>query len=214
MAVPIKAFVFERDFSPKPSHPVAGDEGEAISAAELAEKLEQTRMLAYLEGEAAGQTAQRQSDAHKQAETLAFIAESLARHAARLETIEQETKAEAASLALVFARKLAGKLLDAHPIAPIEEAFCALLPDLLNVTQIAARVNPQQVDAVKTQLEALLAENGLACKVFVFPDPELERAECQIEWADGGILHHHSRIEQALEEAVHQAFAPPTPLVS
>jgi flagellar assembly protein FliH len=121
---------------------------------------------------------------------------------AHLATTEHAARREALHFALLFARKMAGKLVDDLPVATIEATARAILNDLRGAPHVAVRVEPGLVDAVKSRLTLLFRENGIELKLFVFPDPTIQLGDCRIEWAEGGIVRDRAKLEHLIDQTL------------
>jgi flagellar assembly protein FliH len=210
MAEARNAFNFHRDFSKNGASGVYLDPTHHLPVpyAQHMVLLEQARQEAFAEGVAAGRQQQADFEAQQLASALADIARHLSQAGQQLKASEQESRKEALTFALVFARKLAGRLVEQAPIAPIEATARAILNDLRGAPHVAVRCEPTLVDAVKSRLTLLLRENGIDLKLFVFPDPAIARGDCRIEWAEGGIVRERDKLEYLIEQSLEIVLKP------
>lgn len=198
------AFTFDRDFSQTNA---GGTYREAapqlpVSYAEHMRLLEATRLASFSEGFENGRMHQQQDEQSRLTVCLEDVARRFAETASDMRRMAQKSHEEAVLFALLFARKLAGELLDALPVMAVEGAAKAIFADLRGSPHVAVRVNPALVDLCKEKLSALLRENGMETKLFVFPDPEIATGDCRIEWADGGIVRSRSKLTSMMDEAL------------
>ena len=200
MSTSATAFPFQRDFGaartaePRPKLPIAH--------AEHLRLLDEARLAGYHEGLEAGRTRADEGDLAQLATTLSAFERAFAQHSARVQEIEAAARAAALEFALIFARKLAGHLIEQAPLALIEATASEVFDDLRKAPHVAARVSPELVDSCKTSLGARMTEQGIGAKLFVFPDPELKPGDCRIEWAEGGISREGARLGEAIEAAL------------
>jgi flagellar assembly protein FliH len=210
MADARNAFNFHRDFSKSGASAVYLDPNHNLPVphAQHIILLEQARQEAFAQGVAAGREQQSDFEAQQLSLALGDIAQQLSQAGQQLKASEQESRKEALTFALVFARKLAGRLVEQTPVAPIEATARAILNDLRGAPHVAVRCEPSLVDAVKSRLTLLLRENGIDLKLFVFPDPAIQRGDCRIEWAEGGIVREQERLEYLIEQSLEIVLKP------
>ena len=89
--------------------------------------------------------------------------------------LEDTARKEALAFAQIFARKMAGRMIEAAPIQAIEATARAIFNDLRGTPHVAIRVTPSLVDTCKTRINLLMRENGLEAKLFVFPRSRYSR---------------------------------------
>ena len=204
MAETRNAFNFQRDFSQAAATSMYLEKGTHLPVpyAQHVRLLEQAHQEAYARGLQDGRQQQRDDEANRIAEALAQIANQLRSADEQLRSSEADSRKEALYFAQVFARKLAGKLVEQMPVAPIEATARAILNDLRGAPHVAVRVEPSLVDDVKSRLVFLLRENGINLKLFVFPDPAVRSGDCRIEWAEGGIVREREKLEYLIEQSL------------
>ncbi|MCA3628750.1 MAG: flagellar assembly protein FliH [Methylobacterium sp.] len=204
MAETRNAFNFQRDFSQAAATSMYLEKGTHLPVpyAQHARLLEQAHQEAYARGLQDGRQQQRDDEANRIADALAQIANQLRSADEQLRSTEADSRKEALYFAQVFARKLAGKLIEQMPVAPIEATARAILNDLRGAPHVAVRVEPSLLDDVKSRLVFLLRENGINLKLFVFPDPAVRSGDCRIEWAEGGIVREREKLEYLIEQSL------------
>lgn len=204
MADTRNAFNFQRDFSQSGSTSMYLEKGAQLPVpyAQHLRLLEQARQEAYARGVDDGRQQQRDDEANRIADAMAQIASQLRSASEHLRSAEADSRKEALHFAQVFARKLAGALVEQMPLAPIEATARAILNDLRGAPHVAVRVEPSLVDATKSRLTLLLRENGIDLKLFVFPDPTVRMGDCRIEWAEGGIVREREKLEYLIEQSL------------
>lgn len=198
------AFNFQRDFSQSGATSMYLEKSAHLPVpyAQHLRQLEQARQEAYERGLAEGRQQQRDDEANRIADAMAQIAGQLRAASEQLRAAEADARKEALHFAHVFAKKLAGKLVEQMPLVPIEATARAILNDLRGAPHAAVRVEPSLVDAVKSRLTLLLRENGIEMKLFVFPDPTVQTGDCRIEWAEGGIVREREKLEYLIEQSL------------
>ncbi len=123
-----------------------------------------------------------------------------------LQGIEAAAAEEAIRFADSFARHLAGRLMDAAPLALIEETARRIFDDLRGQPHAAVRVAPQLADAAKDALQKIARECGFEGRLIVMGEPEIAQGDVRIEWADGGIVRDRAAAERQLADAVGRAL--------
>lgn len=176
-------FTFNSDFR-SPNRGI--DEAALATAKAEAFRLGQEQGRREVQSELAGLTA-----------LFARAAEQLlARDAQRTAMIEEQ----AAKLAIVTGRALAGAALAAKPLAAFEGAVRECMGHARGAAHLVLRVNDASVEAVEALAKRLAGEGGFPGKLVVLGDPEIVVGDGRIEWADGGFAFAADR----LGEMVHQ----------
>lgn len=117
-----------------------------------------------------------------------------------------EIEEQAAHVALVAARGLAGAALAQRPLAALEQAVRECLGHARQAPHLVVRVNENAVEAVESMLAGLARETGFAGKLVVLGQPDIAPGDGRIEWADGGFVIDGARLEQLIEQAVASLF--------
>lgn len=168
--------------------------------------IEALKQAAYEEGREAGSQdaiAAATSEAAQSAAKLFEHAQSILQS---LESESEKYRSQAASLALLIARKLASALIAREPEVEIENLIAQVLSKLPTEPRIVVRLSEANVDAIKEHVERLSAEAGFEGKVILLGDPEMEQAFCAIEWADGGLEWDTAQLQADTETAVMNYF--------
>lgn len=165
-------------------------------------EVEAERQAARAEGSAAA-VANAETRA---AESLAAAAGKIAAAAddllGRFDEQQARLSAEAATLALTIARKLAPALIASRPLAEIEAVVRDCLTHLNREPHLVVRVADGQLDALKERIDAIAFERGLADKVVLLGDPGIGDGDCTIEWADGGIKRDTEALDREIADIV------------
>ncbi len=197
-------FLFDRDFGAAPSKAAPTAAAVPLAAHEAA--LAEAEASGYRRGEADGRRAAREAEAARLVAAIEALggrlAEALAASEARAEAIERD----AVSLALAFARKLAGAAARRFPLAEIEAAAEVCFAELRQAPHLAVRVAPDFVEAVRAELAAIAQERGFAGRLVVLGDPDVAEGDARLEWADGGVIRDAAAVERAVEDAIERRF--------
>lgn len=151
---------------------------------------------AYARGFSDGGSLERNTrDAH-----LAASISTLMDYLADLDSALRQTLARqdemGGKLAVALARKLAGRLRMADPLAALDEAFTALVGDMRGEAVVAIAVHPDLVNEAESRLAARAREMLAGFTLALTPDPDLAPGDARITWSEGGAL-----LDQATQDA-------------
>ena len=121
------------------------------------------------------------------AETLEQIRVLLADVASAQAELRGRFEHDAIQVACAIAKKTVPEMLQRAAVDTIEAMVKEVLPRLLEEPRIAVRVADGVLDGITERLDAQKANSGFEGEFIVVADPELESANCRIEWADGGV---------------------------
>jgi flagellar assembly protein FliH len=139
----------------------------------------------------------------------ASIGQVAAAMLAAIEAMDGEVerlRAEAASLALAAARKLAGAALDHAPEIEIAEALNVALHQAIGEARVVVKTPPALAKAIENRAAEIAAEQGFEGRIQIAGDSTLSGADCRIEWRGGGVERSHSMIENALTDLIARRF--------
>jgi flagellar assembly protein FliH len=200
MAAPAK-FLFEMDFAaPKTAE-------RTPSRAEIAEQVAQAESRAYRDGfDAAQREAKVESD-RRSALALEEIGVAIRSLASNFATIENRMETEAVDVAVAVARKLCSELMAAEPLTEMMALVTDCFRHLTSTPHIAIRVNDMLYDQVRERVEVLARRSGFEGKLVILAEPDIEVADCKIEWADGGCTLDRVATEAKIDELVNRYIA-------
>jgi flagellar assembly protein FliH len=188
-----KRFVFDTVFdgeavvrAPRPQR--------AFSAVEL----EAARRQGFAEGEGSA-TARAEAEAAK---ALVDLARAARIGLGALTRTSHQNRLEAAELALIAARKIAGAALAAFPDAPAAAALKALAAELEAVPHLQVRAQGSDLARLKAALEQAAEEAGYVGRIVVRADPSLPLAAFVLDWGDGKAAFDPAEAAQRVEAAV------------
>ena len=186
-------FLFDTDFRrPRPS-------AEALRAAEEAAQAERA---AHARGVQEGRLQAEAQVQARLADAMTRLALAAAGLLAAADAREAEREAQAAEVALLIARKVAGDALAADPLAGIAEAARSALQHLRGVPHLVVRVHDSLVEEAETLVTRLARERGYDGRLVVLGDPDTLPGDARIEWADGGVVRERAQIEAAVADAL------------
>ncbi len=206
----VQRFSFDREFDKAPSPTGLFVERRAVPSIPVAEhqaKLAEAEEAAFRKGYAEGLAAARGEETARLAAATEALTRAMVEAGGKLQGIEDRSAAEMSVFAIAFARRLAGRLIEREPLAPIEDAARLAFLDLRGAPHIVARVAPDLVEEVKRRLTRIAAEMGIEGKIVVMGEPEIPGGDCRIEWADGGVVRSRADLDRRLGAAVEMALA-------
>ena len=113
---------------------------------------------------------------------------------------------QAADLAFIISNALTPALIASNPAAEIEQLFIACVASLNAEPRIVIRVEEALVDVLKQKIDQLAHKAGYPGRIVLIGDPGALPAQCQIEWADGGVSHRSPEqlllINQMIDEYI------------
>ena len=157
----------------------------------------------------------RSGEAHARREAegqIAGLAGQLVRTAERLlsqeDTRSAAIEAQAARVAVLTAKALAGAALAAKPLGEIEQAVRECLAHARLAPHLVVRVNDAAVEDVEALVKRVAQESAFLGRLIVLGQPDIMPGDGRIDWADGGFAIDSRRLSQLVEQAVAAVFGP------
>jgi flagellar assembly protein FliH len=119
----------------------------------------------------------------------------------------EDLRREAASLALVAAKKLAHEAVAALPEADVEATLREAIHQAIAEPRIVLRAAPNVVAALKDKLDELAQETGYEGRIVASPELGMKGGDCRIEWRGGGAERSMDQLEEAIGEVVARRFS-------
>jgi flagellar assembly protein FliH len=167
-----------------------------------ADEIEAMRSQAHQEGQSAG-------DIRATEAMSVSIAQVAAAVLAAIEAMDEEIeaiRAEAASLALAAAKRLASAALAASPEAEVAEALQVALRHAVGEPRVVVKTAPALARAIEQRAAEIAVQEGYEGRMQFVADNALIGADCRIEWKDGGLERSERAIETALEDLIARRF--------
>lgn len=193
----VRRFVFETEFARDGADACAAPKRpERFSRAE-AEAMEQA---AYQRGaqDAAAKAAQ------ELAQSSAAAAQALTKLLNELGRERASLRAEAATLALAAARKIAGAALDSYSVDRIMASIDAALDALRHNPRVVITIAPSQVEALRERLQEAAPHHAGA--IIVRGAEGFAVGDVSIDWGDGAVIDKSEDALRAIEARVVQAL--------
>ncbi|MEQ9143575.1 MAG: FliH/SctL family protein [Parvibaculaceae bacterium] len=159
---------------------------------------EEARAQGFAEAQAASETRL----AEASAAALQQIAESVSTSVTSFEALQTNARADAATLALSIARKLADVLISLRPEAEIEAVIKECLTHLNREPRLVVRVHADLIEQVEGSIQQAATERGMADKIMIVGDAEMEKGDCEIEWSDGGVERNRADLDRQATEII------------
>ena len=172
--------------------------------------LQQARDESRAEGHAAGLTEARNEIASFAAQELVKIAEQIAYLAAAEANNIDMARHEATGLALAVGRRLAGALIDRHPLEFAEEMITDTLnhmSEALRDSKITIRVSPDLVDALTAHIGTIAEKTAFTGQTIVLGVEDFATGDCRVEWSHGGAERVMTDIDTWIDDAVARYLA-------
>lgn len=183
-------------------------EGEVLSGPERKyfSREEADRLAAQARAE--GEARARQGAEAKGFASVDRIVVSLAPVAAQLSAIAESLRAEAAELAMIAARKIAGVALDRAGEEAAAIAVADVVAQLKAGPTIVVACAPEALASIERRLEQLRAK-GIGASITFRPDPRARPGDWRVEWAEGSTGFSREGVERAIENVLRARLQDP-----
>lgn len=192
-------FAFEAEFTP------AGDVvGGPARKFVPREEVDQVAAKALAEGEARA----RQAAEVKGFASVDRIVAHLAPVSAQLAELADTLRREAAELALIAARKIAGTALDQAGDKSAADAIAEAVRLLRNNPVIVVSLAPESLPEVERRIDQLRRQ-GRTINLSFIADPAAKPGDWHVEWAEGSVGFSREQVEATIEAAVNARLQDP-----
>ncbi len=188
-----RKFTFDQRFDANPAHARASSNPRAKKFY-TPEEVEE----AYQRGRGSLEATAAQS----QAMALGRIAEAAMAAISSIEEMVAEARAEALSVGVAAARRIADLALERYPLDVVENTVRQFIAQAAHEPRMVIRVQPDLAEELKARIAALADEIGFAGRIVVTPDPRIKAADCRLEWVDGGVERSAAAIAARIEGAI------------
>ena len=198
-------FLFNVDFS-EPEEPeiVVAPEPEIpmIPVADHEKLIADARAQAFEEGRVkALQDLQTKQETLLTAE-VGRLVDAVAEVVQTLDDQQAMREQDAISLAFLVARRLCSHLIARQPLAETVALVSECLGPLRKAPHLVIRIAEKDVDALKAQVDPIVHEKGFEGRLVILGEPEIDRGDCHIEWADGGIKRDRKTLEGEIDASI------------
>lgn len=168
-------------------------------------EVEAERAIAYQRG-AQDATAKAERETAAALQALADAASAILH---RLDSESRALRDEAARLALVTARKIAGAALDRFGEERIAAAVESTLDMLRHQPRLVVKLSPDAAAKLQPRIQEMSETHAYAGAILVRPHPGLGVGEVVIDWSDGVIHTDPDETAQRIEALVEAALVAP-----
>lgn len=168
------------------------------------EETDQMAAKARAEGEAKA----KQATEAKGFASVDRIVVTLAPVAAQLSAVAEQLRADAAELALIAAKRIAGSALDRQGEETAATAIAEVVRQLKLTPTIVVALPADALPAVERRLEQLRAK-GVGTSVSFVADPKAKPGDWRVEWADGATGFSREAVEAAIDKIINARLQDP-----
>ena len=198
----LRKFAFDTEFAPDGA--ILCDAAKKITP----EEIEAQSVQAYQKGKHDA-VAQAERDA---AVALQALADASSAILTRLDAESRAMRDEAARVALVAARKIAGAALDSFGADRAAAAIEAAMDSLRHQPRLVVKLSPQAAETLQPRIAAMCETHAYAGAILVRSEPGLGAGEVSIDWSDGVVTlsptEAAERINTLLEAALAASDSP------
>jgi flagellar assembly protein FliH len=188
-------FTFDRRFDSAPTGGHGYGSAAKVKRFFTPEEMEAAKLEAYARGRGSLEAIAAQS----QSMALSQIAEAAMTALNALDQMAAEARAEALSTGMLAARRIADAALSRYPIDTLEETISHCLAQVAHEPRVVIRIGGDVADELKSRIDELAQSIGFAGRIIVTADPRLSRADCRLEWSDGGAERDAASIADRIE---------------
>ncbi len=171
----VRKYAFDTEFAP---------DGAIVRQARARlspEEIEAERVAAYERGKLDA-LAQAERQVAAALETLADAASAIL---TRLDAESRAMRQEAANIALVAARKIAGEALTAFGAERAAAAIEAAMDALRHQPRLVVKLSPDAAETLGARITTMSETHGYSGVILVRADPSMVAGQVSIDWSDG-----------------------------
>ena len=193
----LRKFAFETEFAPDGA--ILRDGAKKITP----EEIEAQSQQAYQKG---------RHDAVAQAEreaavALQALADASSAILTRLDVESRAMRDEAARIAFIAARKIAGAALDAFGAERAAAAIEAAMDSLRHQPRLVGKLSPEAAESLRPRIAAMCETHAYAGAILVRPEPGMGAGEVSIDWSDGVVTLSPDEAIQRINTLLEAALA-------
>jgi len=151
------------------------------------EQLEAAQKDGYEQGVSAGKKAVLESQQQYTNMLLSEINDKLLDLQKTSESVWQNQLAEMNQVALVIARKIMPRYVEANGLDEITAIVGKVIKDMSREPRLVIRIGEAQFDQASEDINKIAQSKAYEGKVVILADDQLGPSDCRIEWADGGV---------------------------
>jgi flagellar assembly protein FliH len=144
------------------------------------------------------------------AAALQALADAASAVLTRLDAESRAMREEAARIALVSARKIAGAALDAYGVERAAAAVEATMDALRHQPRLLVKLSPEAAEALKPRIAGMCETHAYAGAILVRAEPNLKAGEVSIDWSDGVVTMSPDDATARIQSLIDAALAAPS----
>ncbi|MXN63292.1 flagellar assembly protein FliH [Stappia sp. GBMRC 2046] len=204
-------FLFDHDFAAPaaPAAPVEPVEPEipTITVPEHEALMAKAEKKAFERGRQEGRKEAADTTESRLGVEVSNLARQVGELIGEIDRMKGEQEKDAIALSFLVARRLAAHLIAREPLGEVIALVSECLGPLREAPHLVIRVRDGDVEDLKTRVDPIVHEKGFEGRLVILGDPEIERGDCRIEWADGGIVRDRKTVERQIDQAAKRYFA-------
>ena len=193
----MRKYVFETEFAPDGE--IMRDAPKRITS----EDIEAQSALAYQKGKRDALALAE----HEAAGALQALADASSAILTRLDAESSAMRVEAAHVAIVAARKIAGAALEAFGVERAAAAVEAAMDSLRHQPRLVVKLPPDAVETLRPRIAAMCEAHAYAGAILVRAEPGLRAGEVSIDWSDGVVTLSPADAETRINTLLSAALA-------
>jgi len=166
------------------------------------EELEREKAEAHARGLAAGQAEALQGIEQRIAETVQHVMDRAQRMIENIEAVRAGLEDEAKRLAIATGTKIGSEMLAQMRRQEIEAIVSDALSLLSSQPHVVIRVHEDLLEGFKQRFEAIALQNGFTGKLIILGEPDFDKSDCRVEWAEGGISRDAGALAAQVDDIV------------
>ena len=196
----IRKYAFDTEFAP---------DGEVLREGATAPKRLTPEEIAA-ERASSYESGKRDALAHAERETAAAlraIADATSAILTRLDSESRAMRDDAARIALIASRKIAGAALDAFGPERAAVAIEAAMDTLRHQPRLLVKLSPESAEVLRPRIEKMCEMHAYAGAVLVRVDAGMGAGEVSIDWSDGVVSTNPNDTAQRIDALIEAALA-------
>jgi len=166
------------------------------------EELEREKAEAYARGLAAGQADALEGIEQRIAETVQHVMDRAQRMIENVEAIRAGLEDEAKRLAIAAGTKIGSEMLAQMRRQEIEAIVSDALSLLSSQPHVVIRVHEDLLEGFTQRFEAIALQSGFTGKLIILGEPDFDKSDCRVEWAEGGISRDTGALAAQVDDIV------------
>lgn len=210
---PNEKFLFETSFDREQlSNAAKAKAAEEAAAAEppaptfSEEELAAAKQAAFADGSAAGKAEAEAGIARQTAQQLTALAEKLETVSAALDGKVSESHQQTLLAAMTVVRKLFPRTNSLNGLSEVQAVVEECLERLRDEPRMVIRASEDQIDILKSQLDASIKRSGFSGKLVFLADDRLSPGDVRVEWADGGAERDQKALWQEIDQVIERTL--------